>query len=93
MIIPRFISMGLRLAQFLTTATVLAVLSHFFSIYARFLPDRESSLPAGLRNSSFDLLIFPAFPATFSVVLALVWLVPTTCSMAHWITDLVVAGA
>jgi hypothetical protein len=82
MIVTRTLSLVLRFLQFLFSAIVL-------SLTASFLHQRNKYNADG----PFNRLIYTLVIACLSLVLALVWMVPTTNAILHWGTDLFFAAA
>ncbi|KAF1941542.1 hypothetical protein EJ02DRAFT_512340 [Clathrospora elynae] len=81
MIIPRLASTALRFAQFLCAAIVLGLTSYFLQ-----------------QNHKYDLgpfgrLFYSVVIAAVSVVVALLWMLPTTHHIVNYMTDLFFCGA
>jgi hypothetical protein len=86
MIVTRTLSLALRAAQVICATIVLALTAHFLHLYNA---TSSSSSP----SSPTDRLIFSVVIAAMSVVLALIWMVPTTSSIIHWAVELLLAAA
>ncbi|CAO2657566.1 Nn.00g036920.m01.CDS01 [Neocucurbitaria sp. VM-36] len=81
MVIPRIISILLRSAQFLCAAIVLGLTSYLLDQY-----DKTGGGP-------FARLVFTVVISAVSVVLSLIWIIPTTNSIAHYVADLLFCAA
>jgi hypothetical protein len=86
MIIARTLSLALRFAQFVCAAIVLGITAHFLHIYNGDATINKYDIP-------FDRLIYSIIISSVSLVLALIWMVPTTASIIHWVVDLLFAAA
>jgi hypothetical protein len=82
MILTRTLSLALRFSQFLFSAIVLG-------LTASFLHARNKYNASGPCNR----LIYTLIIACLSLVLALIWMAPTTNAILHWGTNLFFAAA
>jgi hypothetical protein len=87
MIVTRTLSLALSAAQFLCAAIVLGLAAHFLHLYS------AASSPSPTEPAPFDRLVFSVVIAAIAVVLALVWIVPSTSSIIHWAVDLLLTAA
>jgi hypothetical protein len=87
MIVTRTLSLALRAAQFLCAAIVLGLAAHLLHLCS------AASSPSPTEPAPFDRLVFSVVIAAIAVVLALVWIVPSTSSIVHWAVDLLFAAA
>ncbi|KAF1841812.1 uncharacterized protein K460DRAFT_174158 [Cucurbitaria berberidis CBS 394.84] len=81
MILPRIISPLLRVAQFVCAAIVLGLTAYF-------LHQREK-----YGVGPFGRLVYSVVIAAISVVLSLIWMIPTTSSIVNYATDLLFCAA
>jgi hypothetical protein len=87
MIVIRTLSLALRAFQFLCATIVLALTAHFLHLY------KASSSSPTANSPPFDRLIFSVIIAAISLTLSLIWMVPNTSSLIHWVVDLLLAAA
>ncbi|KAF2031279.1 hypothetical protein EK21DRAFT_111104 [Setomelanomma holmii] len=86
MLIPRVLSIFLRLAQFLSAAITLGIASYLLQINTT--PSRAATL-----DGPVNRLIYTTVIVAISVVLVLIWSIPSTASIVHWGVDLLFAAA
>jgi len=81
MILSRLISLILRFAEFVCAAVVLGLDAYFIDLY------RHHRGPTGILGREIFIIVW----AVLSVLLALVWMIPTRSSMLHVPADLVLS--
>jgi len=81
MIVSRTVSIFLRFGEFVCAAVVLGLVAHFLNQY-----DETHLGPLGRE-------IYTCIIAALSVILSIVWLIPTTSAMLHYPADLLLSAA
>jgi len=79
MILSRLISLALRFAEFVCAAVVLGLDAHFLHIHHK------------TDNGPLGREIYVIVLSVLSVLLALVWMIPTTAAMLHVPADLILS--